>query len=96
MDTKEILLEVSQKYAELVVLVRRLIATKVEDVAAIASLQTELNTKNQEVSALLQKEVETSAIASTISTDIASLIAEASAAIPSDVPPVVEPPVEEI
>jgi hypothetical protein len=84
MDIKEILLEVSQRYSELVVLVRRLIATKVEDVAAISQLQTALNDKNEEVSSLLQQNTETAAIASTISNDLASLISEASAAIPGD------------
>lgn len=92
MNSQQILLEVSQKYAELVVLVRRLIATKVEDFATVSQLQTALNQKNQEVASLLQQETETAQIATSLSEDIASLITEASAAIP---PNSVEMPVSE-
>jgi len=84
MDTKEILIEVSSKYAELAQLTRKLIATKVSDVAAIGSLQDELNSKNSEIATLLANDSEAQTIAGTLSQDIAALIQEASIATPSD------------
>lgn len=90
MDTKQILIDVTSKYAELVVLVRKLIETKVSDTSTISQLQSDLNLKNQEVSNLLNANAETAAIASGLSSDIAALIVEASTAIPGDSTPVEE------
>lgn len=90
MDTKQILLDITAKYAELVVLVRKLIVTKVEDSETISQIQTELNAKNQEVSNLLNANAETAALATGLSNDIAALIVEASAAIPGEPTPEVE------
>jgi hypothetical protein len=92
MDTKQILLDITAKYAELVVLVRKLIATKVEDTETISQIQTELNAKNQEVSNLLNANAETAAIATGLSNDIASLIVEATNAIPAEPTPEVPAP----
>jgi hypothetical protein len=52
-----------------------------------------LNTKNQELSTLLQSQESTKAIASQLSGSITSLIEEATAALPGDVVAPVEPPV---